>query len=93
MVRHPDATFGDALEATREGDTATFAISGDSLSLATVGTQGTVRIKIDDSTPVELSPGRTPQQQLVAAGLSPGPHQVSIEVLAAPVIIDGFIVE
>ena len=92
-VTHSDATFGDALEATREGDTATFTISGDRLSLATVGAQGKVRVKIDDTTPVEISPSQTSQQQLVAGGLSSGPHQVSIEVLTAPVVIDGFIVE
>jgi hypothetical protein len=92
-VRHQDATFGDALEAAREGDTATFTVSGDSLSLVTVGRQGKIRVKVDDITSVEISPSQTSQQQLVAVGLLPGPRQVSIEVLAAPVIIDGFIVE
>jgi hypothetical protein len=92
-VDWPEATFGRAIQTTRPGDSATFTMSGQRLSLAAVGGSGRLRVQIDGGPPTEVNVTQLPQTVLLASRLSNGNQQVRLEVLDAPVSLDGFIVE
>jgi hypothetical protein len=92
-VEHPAATFGDALTG-QSGDRASFTFAGTHLSLAAIG-DGRLRWQIDQNKPVEvaLEQARPDSPLTVASRLPSGPHRVELEVVAGPIIIDGYIVE
>jgi hypothetical protein len=94
-MAQPATTFGRALASTQPGDTATFTFEGSSLSLATIGTGGRLRLQIDQTEPVEIALGNETSSQLIslARGLSQSRHRVKLEVMRGPVLFDGFIVE
>lgn len=90
-VPAPAAKFGAARQSTRPGDSAAFTFSGRSLTLHTAGGSGRLRVQIDDSSPVELA--LTGSSQVVAQNLPLAEHRVSLDVLAGPVTLTGFVVE
>ncbi len=92
-IKQPAATFGDAL-AGQPGDRVSFTFAGTSLNLAAMG-NGRLRWQIDQNEPVEtsLNQARPDPPLTLARGLSPEPHRIELEVVAGPVIIDGYIVE
>ncbi len=105
-VSLPEATFGDALRADEAGATANFTFAGSNLDLAFVPSQGRLRVQIDQDTPLEIDlniPESVVDQSKVvnrkskivnlAHTLPQGLHQVRLEVVEGPVIIDGFVVE
>jgi hypothetical protein len=92
-VSQPSATFGDAL-AGQPGSTATFIFEGSSLAVA-AGGNGRLRVQVNQKEPVELGLSQETLESPVkiAGGLPKGPHQVTLEVLEEPVIVDGFVIE
>jgi hypothetical protein len=105
-VSQPVATFGRALQANRPGDKATFTFEGSSLDLAVTPSPGRLRVQIDQSTPIELDlngssplnqPGTAvsgqPSVVNLAHTLPQGTHQVNLEVVSGPVLLDGYLVE
>jgi hypothetical protein len=62
--------------------------------LAAIG-DGRLRWQIDQNKPVEvaLEQARPDSPLTVASRLPSGPHRVELEVVAGPIIIDGYIVE
>jgi len=92
-VSQPSATFGDAL-AGQPGSTATFIFEGSSLAVA-AGGNGRLRAQVNQEEPVELGLNQETLESPVkiAGGLPKGPHQVTLEVLEEPVIVDGFVIE
>lgn len=90
-------TFGDALQADQVGDTATLTFEGSSLALVALGGAGRLTMQVDTAEPVDIDLSRELAGQartiLVAHTLPQRPHSVTLEVLAGPVIIDGFIVK
>ncbi|MCB0191340.1 MAG: cellulase family glycosylhydrolase [Anaerolineae bacterium] len=90
-VTTANAFFEDALESSQSGDTASFVFEGQSLSLAFAGDNGRVRVQVDQSEPVEIETKISTIS--VASGLGEETHTVTIEVIEAPVLLDGIIVE
>jgi hypothetical protein len=92
-VEQADATFGRAWQTAHPGDSASFTMSGRRLSLVAVGGSGRLRVQVDDGPSTEVSVTQSPQTVPLAQGLSNGTHQVRLEVVDAPLSIDGFMVE
>ena len=93
LVDEADATFGTALQAGQPGDLATFTFFGRDLLLVTVGQTGRLRAQVDDFGPIEVVLTGSPQRVNLAKGLPAETHRVVLEVLDAPLSIDGFVVE
>ncbi|MDX1524068.1 MAG: hypothetical protein R3264_20735, partial [Anaerolineae bacterium] len=103
--QHQAATFGQVMIG-QPGAIATFTFNGSSLDLVTIG-PGRLKVQIDQNEPVEinLAEGRLPSQitsrkspipnpqSSIVSGLPQRPHQVRLEVLEGPLLIDGYIVE
>ena len=91
-VEQPGATFGKAL-AGQPGDQADFTFYGSSLAVAASGA-GRLRWQVDQNEPVELSlsPTKPTPPIQVANRLPSGLHQVKVEVVDGPVLLDGYIV-
>jgi hypothetical protein len=105
-VEQPEATFGDAIRADQIGATAIFTFEGSQLDLAVVPSEGRLRVQIDGTDPIEIglsetriikgqSPISNPHSPIInlAQTLNQSPHQVKLEVIKGPVLLDGFIVE
>ncbi len=92
-VPHEPATFGDAL-AGQAGDTVMFTFEGSGLDLVTIG-GGRLQIQVDRAESIELNlNGETSLAKTnIAHALPQRPHQVRLEVIEGPVLIDGYIVE
>ncbi|MFN8454364.1 MAG: cellulase family glycosylhydrolase [Anaerolineae bacterium] len=97
--RQKDATFGDLLRADQAGATAAFTFEGSNLDLAVIPSPGRLRIQIDETAPVEidLNLKAITNYQLplinLAHTLPAQIHQVKLEVIAGPVLLDGLVVE
>ena len=90
-AQHPAATFGDAL-AGQVGDTATFTFEGNRLDMVAIG-PGRLRAQVDQSAPVDINLGdSTPITTTLLNSLWLDRHQVKLEVVAGPVLLDGYIV-
>jgi hypothetical protein len=91
-VPHASATFGEAL-AGEPGDTAAFLFEGKSLDIVTVG-NGRLRVQVDQQKPVEikLNDSEPVQTNLVNTWLKQL-HQIKIDVIEGPVLVDGYIIK
>jgi hypothetical protein len=87
-----DATFGQALQSSQPGDSLSFTFEGSRLVLVPGAAGGRVRVLIDQNAPEELTFNSISAVR-VAGGLSQAPHQVKLEVIEAPLTLDGYIVE
>jgi hypothetical protein len=93
-IAQPEATFGHAFRSIQTGDAAVFTFEGSDVSVAIAGAGGRIRVQVDQAEPTEIEwDGNTHQIIPLARSVSPGLHSVKLEVTAAPVVIDGFIVE
>jgi hypothetical protein len=92
-ARHEAATFGDVV-AGQPGDTATFTFEGNRLALVTIG-NGRLRAQVDQDEPVEinLSDEIALSKTKIINTLFPYPHQIRLEIIEGPVLVDGYIVE
>ena len=105
----PEATFGDLLRSDQPGAGATFTFEGSTLSLAILPSPGRLQVQIDRETPIQIDLSHAsansnptlsdnvanPQLSIIdlAHTLPQQPHQVSLEVITGPILLDGFIVE
>jgi hypothetical protein len=85
------ATFGDALLG-QPGDIASFTFAGSSLDVITMG-DGRLRLRVDQGETVEIKLTSATTRSRIASGLPQESHQVTLEVIEGPVLIDGYIVE
>ncbi len=95
-LKEAEATFGDALATDQVGAAAHFTFEGSSLALAFVPSEGRLRVQIDQDIPIEIGLNIPVDQSKIvnlAHTLPQGLHQVRLEVVEGPVVIDGFIVE
>jgi hypothetical protein len=88
---HDSATFGKAL-AGQSGDTATFSFEGRSLDIVTLG-QGRLRVQVDDQNPIEINLDGLEliQTNLVNKWMKQS-HQIKVEIVEGPLLIDGYII-
>ncbi len=91
-VDHEASTFGQALAGQR-GASATFTFEGSRLEIVTIGS-GRLRVQLDREPPTEITlTGSTRQNHTVAGGLAEQPHQVRLEVIHGPLLLDTYRVE
>lgn len=107
-IRQPGATFGDVLRSDQIGATAVFTFAGSSLDLAIIPSEGRLRVQLDQGEPVEFDlmanalAGTGGQLSIANSKVSSvnlghtlpqRPHQVMLEVVKGPVLLDGFVVK
>lgn len=93
-ITQPEATFKDAIRSEQAGDSLSFTFEGTSLSLAAAGAGGRIQVQVDQAGPTEIDlSGNSVQIIPLANQLPQGLHGVNIEVITAPVVVDGFIVK
>ncbi len=97
--RQKEATFGDLLRTDQAGAAAVFTFEGSSLDMVVLPGPGRLQVQIDGGEPVEidLNPKAITHYPLpiinLAHTLPQGSHQVKLEVINGPVLLDGFVVE
>lgn len=84
------ADFGRAW-AGQPGATASFTFAGSDLDLLAFG-PGRLRVSLDQAAPFEIEVTETAAFIPLANALSPAEHEVHLEVLEGPVLLDGYLV-
>jgi hypothetical protein len=99
-VKQPEAVWGEAVRSDQAGATATFTFDGSSLDLAVLPSEGRLRVFIDQAEPVEVDLGGAAekvnsQSKIVnlAHSLPQRSHQVRLEIVKGPALLEGFVVE
>jgi hypothetical protein len=92
-VKQPEATFGGALHTNQAGATATFTFEGSDLAVAVLPGAGRLRVQVDQAEPIELDLNNQSEIQNLASTLPQQLHQIKLEVMQGPVLLDGFIVK
>jgi hypothetical protein len=92
-AQHEAATFGDVL-AGQPGDTAAFTFQGNRLDLVTIG-NGRLQVQVDQNEPIEinLSDEIALSKTKIFNTLFSHLHQIRLEVIEGPVLIDSYVIE
>jgi hypothetical protein len=88
-----ERAFGHVLRLGQAGDTAKFTFEGSDLAVVTVGSNGRIRVQVDETEPLEITlVGERSETNPLASGLSQSLHSVTVKVVEGTILIDGFIV-